>query len=181
MIFEDKDDKLKVSFNELEINNELMAENLIKWLFKKELIRQNNIFLCKWQSIKNPTVFQDKRGYLSDTSLKDKIVKTFSIKLGETTYYFAIFKINQDNFTTDFVLKYCFMGQLFFISKNQQCDIVLEELKNNIQKDDSLNEKLNNNDLTNYFDMECCQLLLIEQVDNPITGINIFTYSIIHF
>ena len=89
MRFDDQKNKFIVSFNELETNNELMIEKVVKWILNTEFFQNNCVFLCKWQSIKEPTRFQDKRGYLVDNKLKDKIIKKFTIKQADITYYFA--------------------------------------------------------------------------------------------
>lgn len=180
MKFDELNEKLIVSFNELEINNDLMIKNFIKWISKKDFFQKSSIYLCRWQSIKNPTRFQELRGYLPDISLKNKIIKKFSIKQVETTYYFAICEINKNDFIFDFVLKHCFIGQLFFINENVDCNIVLNELEHNLNKDDNLIDKLNRKDFTKLLDLSQCKLLQIEQYDNPINGVCEYTFSIVN-
>lgn len=179
MQFEDKTNELKVTFNELEIDNESIVENFIKWILRKRLFERNGLYLCKWQAIKQPTLFQDKRGYFPDINLKDKLIKKFSIKKEDTTYYFAIFKINAEVFDVGFVLKYCLSGQLFFVDNNEQLDSVFEKLKNAIQRSISTIKNLSTISLLDVFDLEGCKVIKIEQFDNPVTGINIWTFSLL--
>ena len=180
MRFDDQKNKFIVSFNELETNNELMIEKVVKWILNTEFFQNNCVFLCKWQSIKEPTRLQDKRGYLVDNKLKDKIIKKLTIKQADITYYFAIFKIEKDDFNEDFMLEHGFAGQLFSNCESQKYNFILDEIENNMRKENCLTQKLHNREFINCFDLKRCQLISIEYVDNPIMGICDYTYSILH-
>lgn len=179
MTFEEKYNKFIVSFNELEINNELMVGKFIRWILEKDFFQQNCIYLCKWQSIKNPTPFQDKREYQPNDSLQNKLIKKFSIKQAGISIYFSIFKVNVEDFTVDFVLRNCFTGQLFSIKDYQLYDTILDEIEGKLRNDEHLLENLDRNEYLNYFNLNSCQLLNIEQIDNPTLGICSYTFSVI--
>ena len=54
-----------------------------------------------------------------------------------------------------------------------------EKLKNAIQRSISTIKNLSTISLLDVFDLEGCKVIKIEQFDNPVTGINIWTFSLL--
>lgn len=175
----EKEDELILLYGEIETDFASVMETIEQWISHNVFLKQKKMYLLRWQIIKNPTLFQEKRGFFIESESAEKYVKRFTLRTGDKAYFFSVKEVLIKNFNLHSLLENLFHGYLLFVDRNQNIEKVLIEIQTKLQRDiESIRDyvylsyanSLNNG---NSF------LLGYKGEDDPVTGDSKLTFSII--